>query len=69
MASVGPITSAVEGVATSVGAGILLGSFVVGTLGTMLAWDLRLRELWVVTAGYFGGLGVLGLAVLDLFLR
>lgn len=53
---VGPVTSAGEMVATSVGAGILLGGFVGGVSGTLRCWTRRRRDEAVVRLGYFGGI-------------
>jgi hypothetical protein len=65
LASVGPGTSAVESIATSIGAGVLLGGFVVGALGTLLGWNPERRDSMAVGAGYLGGTLVIAVAMAD----
>jgi hypothetical protein len=59
LAQIGPITFVVEAVATAVGAGIVLGSFGIGTVRLLRGWPRQVVEAHVLTDGYFGGgLGV-----------
>jgi hypothetical protein len=64
LAVIGPLTSASEALATAVGAGILLGSFIAGAVGMVLGVPrIKLSER-VLTDGYFGGiLAVLAVAL------
>ena len=55
---IGPVTSAGEVLATSIGAGILLGGFAGGGFGTLLRWTRRRRDEAAVRLGYFGGIGM-----------
>ena len=54
-AGFGPVTSTGEMVATSVGAGILLGGFVAAVVGIVRRRDVRDMESVVTNAGSFGG--------------
>lgn len=56
MAGFGPVTSTAEALATSVGAGVLLGGFGAGVLGVILGWERRHREECAVNVGYGAGL-------------
>ena len=67
VAGIGPGSSAVEIAATSVGAGILLGGFVAGTVA--LLWRGGPEAGHIATAGYLGGWAALGLLLRDLFFR
>lgn len=63
IAAAGPLTGAFEELATSIGAGAVVGSFVAG-IGAFTSRRSRERlEQWPVTGGYVGG----GLALLLLF--
>jgi hypothetical protein len=53
---IGPVTSAGEMIATSVGAGVLLGGFAGGVSGTVRCWNAHQRDNAVVHMGYCGGL-------------
>lgn len=55
---IGPVTSAGEMLATSIGAGILLGGFAGGTFGTFRRWTRLRRDEAAVRLGYFGGIGM-----------
>ncbi|HYI98364.1 MAG TPA: hypothetical protein VEX36_01615 [Thermoleophilaceae bacterium] len=66
---IGPVTSAGEMVATSVGAGILLGGFVAGVSGTLRRWTRRRRDEAVVRLGYFGGIWMAFAVVGETILR
>jgi hypothetical protein len=69
LAQIGPITTFFEGLATAVGAGILLGGFV---LGLSRFWANRSRrelENNVLLDGYLGGIAGAGAVLLDLLMR
>jgi hypothetical protein len=65
-ASVGPTTAAVESIAASVAAGLLLGAFAVGALGTLCRWSAADRDRAAVHASYLGGLVTLVAIARDL---
>ena len=58
VAGIGPVTSTGEVVATSIGAGILLGGFAGGTFGMLRRWTRRRRDEAALRVGYFGGIGM-----------
>jgi len=64
IAGVGPVTSGVEAIATSIAAGILLGGFVTGLVGLLLSWEQGRSDRQVARGGYCGGLivALVGLA-------
>lgn len=64
VAATGPVTTFVEAVAASVGAGMLLGGFLAGLIGLASDWDARDRERVLVGLSSLGGLMMtLGLLV------
>jgi hypothetical protein len=66
---IGFLTNALESLATVVGAGMLLGSFSLGSLALLTGQSRQDLERRVLSDGYCGGiLGAL-LAVADLILR
>jgi hypothetical protein len=65
-ASAGPLTGAFEELATSIGAGAVVGSFVAG-IGAFASRRSRERlERWPVTGGYVGGVLALLLLAVDI---
>jgi hypothetical protein len=66
---VGPFTTAIETMATAVGAGILLGSFAMGAIGLLAGRPRRVLEARGLTDGYYGGLFAIGFVLVDLALR
>jgi hypothetical protein len=62
---IGPLTSAGEVAATAIGAGILLGSFVFGTVAFLRGASRMALERRVLSDGYFGGLAALCAMVID----
>ena len=65
-AEAGPLTGAVEELATSIGAGAVVGSFVAG-IGAFASNRSRERlEQWPVTGGYLGGGLALALLIVDI---
>jgi hypothetical protein len=69
MGGIGPVTSAGEILATSIGAGILLGGFAGGVLGTALRWDAIRRDTCAMHMGYFGGLTMAIAVVIEAIVR
>jgi hypothetical protein len=68
-AQIGPLTTAAEAAATAIGAGILLGSFVLGTISLLRGTPRPILEGRVLTDGYLGGLVGACIALFDLLLR
>jgi hypothetical protein len=68
-AQIGPLTHAVESLAALTGAGIVLGSFVIGVAGLLLGWPRRTLAARALTDGYLGGLFAIFMGVLDLLGR
>lgn len=66
---IGLFTAAIEALAGAVGAGMLLGGFVAGSIGIAARHPRPLLDRWVLLAGYFGGSIGMGLAIFDLLLR
>jgi hypothetical protein len=58
--STGPLTGAFEELATSIGAGAVVGSFLAGIFAFASSRSRERLERWPVTGGYVGG----GLALL-----
>jgi hypothetical protein len=56
LAAAGPITAAVEAAAASVGAGMVLGGFVAGLMGSIFGWKRSVREEVMVTVSSGAGL-------------
>lgn len=54
-ASIGPLTELIEGAATAVGGGMLLGGFGAGLVGVVKAWPQGRFDRAVLQWGYFGG--------------
>jgi hypothetical protein len=64
-ASVGPFTGVLEAVATSIGAGILVGGFVLGVIGSARRRPRKAIEAMAFVGGNFGGLVGLSLLTTD----
>ncbi len=69
IAEIGPLTSALESLATAVGAGLLLGSFAIGSLRFLAGTPGRDLEAQVLTNGYWGGIASVWLVLGDLAVR
>jgi hypothetical protein len=69
LAQIGPFTTAIQTMAAVVGAGILLGSFVMGSIGFLAGHSRQRVESHVLANGYYGGLFAAGFALVDLTLR
>jgi uncharacterized membrane protein YiaA len=69
MAGIGPVTSGVEALATSIAAGILLGGFVTGLVGLLFSWEQGRSDRRVARGGYFGGLIVALVGVAEVGFR
>ena len=65
----GPVTSTAEAMAVSVGAGILLGGFAVGVVGTIFGWESQDRDRIAIGAGYMAGLLVAVAACVEAIVR
>jgi hypothetical protein len=68
-AYIGFMTRILESVATSVGAGMLMGGFVVGATGLILGWPRGDLEKRVLADGYVGGLFAIVLLIFDLLMK
>jgi hypothetical protein len=66
VASAGLFTGGLEAVATSIGAGILVGSFAFGVRGLATGTPKEVSEGKAVTGGYVGGTTALFLLVIDI---
>jgi hypothetical protein len=69
LGQIGLFTTVVEALATALGAGILLGGFVVGSIGIVAGWPRPLLDERVLAFGYLGGIVGAALAFIDLILR
>lgn len=68
-AQIGPLTTALEAVATSVGAGVILGSVAIGAVRLARGWSRERIERRALTDGYLGGVVGAVAAVIDIALR
>ena len=64
IASAGPLTGIFEAVATSIGAGIVVGSFALGGLSFANGWPRTKSEGLTLVGGHIGGL--VGLLLLSI---
>lgn len=69
LAQIGPLTTLFEGVATAVGAGIVLGGFTIGLYRFWISRSRRELETNVLLDGYFGGIAGIGVVLLDLLMH
>jgi hypothetical protein len=69
VAQIGPLTTVLEGYATAVAAGVVLGSVGVGGLGLVLGWSRRSIGDRAITDGYAGGMVGAAIALIDICLR
>jgi hypothetical protein len=63
LASTGPFTGILEAVATSIGAGIVVGGFTLGMVGVAAGQPQKASEAMALTGGNVGG--VVGLLLLS----
>lgn len=69
IAQFGPVTSLIEGVATAVGAAMILGGFIVGLYGVARGRPRAMIEAAALDAAYIGGfVGVFAVAA-DITIR
>jgi len=61
-AQIGPLTNALQGAAAAIGAGMLMGGFLIGLAGLVRAWPKSKFDARVLSFGYGGG--IVGAAVL-----
>jgi hypothetical protein len=66
---VGVTTTVLEAAATSIGAGILIGSFLTGIVGLVMGWSRQNFESQVLGDGYIGGTIATVLLVIDVSMR
>jgi hypothetical protein len=69
LASAGPLTSLLGELATSIGAGVVVGSFALGLGSFAASGSRRYSERWSLIGGYFGGAGGLGAMFIDIVKR
>lgn len=55
MAEIGPLTPVMEALAAAIGAGMLLGGFGTGSVGTVYGWNRPKLDKHVLAGGYVGG--------------
>jgi hypothetical protein len=67
-AQIGPLTVAFQAMAAAIGAGIVLGGFVFGTVRLLVGKPRWVLERHVLTDGFIGGLSALAIALIDLIL-
>jgi hypothetical protein len=65
-ASAGPTTGVLETLATTIGSGLVVGSFVAGIASFVASRSLLRSEKWAVTGGYLGGGFGVVLLVIDI---
>jgi hypothetical protein len=66
---IGPLTSLSEASATAVGAGVVLGSVWMGTLGLVAGLSKEKLEHYALRGGYAGGVAGAFFALCDLVMR
>ncbi len=66
LAQIGFFTTAMESLATAVGAGMLLGGFMVGTFAIASGWSKSKRDDRALSGGYYGGVFAAVLVLADL---
>lgn len=69
LSQIGFFTEATEVLAAAVGAGILLGGFLAGSIGIVIGRPRSRRDERVVLSGYVGGTVAILLVLIDLVLR
>jgi hypothetical protein len=69
LGQIGFFTGTTEVLATAVGAGILLGGFLAGSVGIVTGQPRSRRDERVVSFGYAGGMIAILLVLIDLALR
>lgn len=69
LAQIGPFTATLEAMAASVGAGVILGGVVLGSVRLAVGWPRWRVERRALTDGYLGGLIGMAAAIVDAILR
>ncbi len=69
MGQIGLFTTAIETLATTVGAGLLLGGFLAGSVGMAAGWPRRVLDKRTLAIGYGGGAVGILFALVDAILR
>lgn len=62
----GPATAILAALATSIGFGVVVGSFIAGAMSFASTRAQKDAEKWSLIGGYAGGFVALGLRVLDI---
>jgi len=65
LGQIGFFTTVIEALATAVGAGILLGGFLAGSVGSVAGMPRHRLDARVLSVGYAGGVVGLGAVLLD----
>jgi len=69
LAQIGPLTTALEAAAASVGAGVVLGSVAFGVGRLAAGWSRSRIERRALIDGYLGGIFGAAVAIFDLIMR
>ncbi|HEV7769325.1 MAG TPA: hypothetical protein VGO66_01560 [Solirubrobacterales bacterium] len=69
LAEIGPLTDAMEALASAVGAGGLLGAFLMGAFGFFAGWPRQGLEARALTDGYAGGFIATQIVLTDMAVR
>jgi hypothetical protein len=69
LAQIGLTTTVLESLATTIGAGMLVGGFALGIIGLFLGRSQRSLERRAFKDGYLGGLFGVGLLIVDATMR
>ena len=69
LAQIGPLTALLETVAAAVGAGMLLGGFLAGTVGIVRRWPKRRFDRSVLLSSYGGGAFATAFVLVDTTFR
>lgn len=67
--SMGPGTSALAALATSIGFGLVVGGFVGGAISLLSTHAEKAAEKWALICGYFGALIALTVLAIDIVMR
>lgn len=69
LGQIGSLTGTAEALATTIGAGMLLGGFAAGAAGLLIGLPRQTLETHVLTWSYYGGILGVTLVVFDLIAR
>jgi hypothetical protein len=65
MASQGSVSASIEAIATTIGAGMVIGGFLAGVLGIALGWKASKTNSKAMRAAHYGGVVALIAVTLD----